>query len=308
MILAAGLGTRLRPLTHHLPKPLVPVHNRSIIAHHLQMLATLGVREVMLNLHYLPEVIQETIGDGSAWDLRVHYSIETPDVLGTGGGLAKVQDFFADQELFLFLNGDILHEIPLAQAIAKHREEQATATLILRPHPGDEKTGWIGVDDQGHVRRVPDMEANPTLQKRMFTGLHILSPTIFRYLPKEPCCILRTGYRAMLAEGLHVTSFDAQAHPWHDIGNPHDYLHTNMHLLQQDPNHTLIDPHAQVDPSAEIGPYCVIGKGATVGAGCHLKHAVVWPNARIAPNQTLHNGIAYHDDWLQVSPPVPAPS
>jgi len=307
MILAAGFGTRLRPLTHHIPKPLMPVANLSIIEHHFKRLKKMGIQEVMLNLHHLPEVIKSTIGSGEQWGLKVHYSLETPEVLGTGGGLAKVKEFFQDEEAFLLLNGDILHEIDLEKAWAQHQKTQAAASLLLRTHPGDQ-SGWIGVDGDGWVKRVPEMDGSEGLEKFAFTGLHILTPHILPFLPKgESYCILRKGYRGMLEQGLKVSAIYTEAPGWNDIGTPKDYLEANLKVLTGTPLESaeglnnkgeivgavLLGQDITIEEGAKVGPNVVLGDGCFIGKGTTVQDSVILPGTQVEGERAFSRAILF---------------
>jgi NDP-sugar pyrophosphorylase family protein len=301
MVLAAGLGTRLRPLTNHRPKPLVPIANEALIEHHLRQLKQLGVQEVMINVHHLPDVMQHILGDGERLGLKLHYSLELPEILGTGGGLAKVCDFFKDEDAFLFINGDILHDISLENAIKAHKASGAVATLLTRPHPNDGKTGYIGVRDND-VRRVPDMPDDESLEKMMFTGLHVLSPTIFEYLEQGTFgCVLRTGYRAMIEQGLPVHSHFVSDAFWCDIGTPASYLEANWALLRQRGLHQLIEKSAVWGEESKAGEKVIVGASATIGAGSELFETVVWPNSTVPPHTRLERAIVFGEEIVQVA-------
>lgn len=310
MILAAGLGTRLRPLTNQLPKPLVPIVNEPLLGYHLRQLAALGVKEVMINLHHLPQEIKEGLGDGSQWGVKLHYSLEQPEILGTGGGLAQTHDFFQEEEAFFFLNGDILHQIDLQKAAKAHTNTGAAATLLTRPHPQDGKTGHVGADPQGLIKRVPEMPVDEALTPLMFSGLHILTPKIFEYLDKGTFgCVLRTGYRRMIEEGLPVASHDVGGAFWFDIGTPQAYLEAHWHVVGRFgsffPEYTSettpwIDSTSVISDDAILGEKVTVGAEAHIGKGSHLDEVVVWPGARVPEGAKLHRGVVYGESFLQV--------
>ncbi len=303
MLLAAGFGTRLKPLTQVLPKPLVPICNLPLLGVHLRQLATLGIEEVMINLHHLPEEIQSVLGDGEEYGIRLSYSLEAPEILGTGGGLARVRSFFEDEEAFLVLNGDILHGVDLQAAMQHHRESKAAGTLILREHPGTPGMGWITVDEAGAVCRVPEMSEEIEGVRRAFSGLHILSPAIFEYLPSEGFgCILRTGYRGMLEAGLKVVEFLAKDAPWIDIGRPDSYLSANLTPpVALFPGQTRRAEGSCVEEGAEVDESSVLGAGVIVRSGAIVKKSVIWPGLEVLEGEHLEGGIRYlPGEWLQV--------
>src|SRR5574339_386662 len=147
MILAAGLGTRLRPLTNTMPKPLLPVAGTPLIVWNLLLLKRHGFREVIINLHHLGPMIEQALGNGSKYGLRIWYSQE-PVILGTGGGIKQAEPYFSGEPV-LILNGDTLVEIDLDELCAFHHEQRAAATLVLRPDPEAARWGLVEVE-QGH--------------------------------------------------------------------------------------------------------------------------------------------------------------
>jgi len=179
MVLAAGRGTRLRPLTDTTPKPLVPVAGRPFLEHILEFLRAGGIREVVLNLHHLGRRIEEHLGDGARFGLRVRYSWENP-ILDTGGGIKRAEPLLAG-EPFLVLNGDSLLELRLAEVAECHRERRAIATMVVRPDPDAERYGLVELDADDRVRRVSGQPpgAPGPLRPFMFPGLHVFEPTIF---------------------------------------------------------------------------------------------------------------------------------
>jgi NDP-sugar pyrophosphorylase family protein len=203
MILAAGLGTRLRPLTDTLPKPLVRVAGRPVIEYAIGLLRAVGIRDVVINVHHLREMLQRHLGDGSAWDMRIRYSIEE-EILDTGGGIKKAAALLGD-EPFVVLNGDTIMDAPLAGLIARHHAERAMATMLLRPDPAAERYGIIRTDAEGRVRSflgTPAVPSDAPWASYMFAGLHVLDPRVFSIMPAgRPFSITRETYPLMLARG-----------------------------------------------------------------------------------------------------------
>jgi NDP-sugar pyrophosphorylase family protein len=296
MILAAGFGTRLQPLTHVQPKPLVPVCNVPLLGVHLHQLADLGVEEVMINLHHLPEQIEAELGRGEGYGVELSYSLEAPEILGTGGGLNKVRAFFEDEEDFLVLNGDILHGVDLNAAIQRRRDSNAQGTLILREHPGTPGMGFIGVNADGKVCRVPEMSEDIGGTRRAFSGLHVLTPAIFDFLPEGFGCILRTGYRGMLEQGMTVTEYLAADAPWIDIGRPASYLQANLTppvpQLQQRSRHGV---GVVIEEGAEVDENSILGAGVVVRSGAVVQNSVVWAGLEIKAGERLVQKIRYEE-------------
>lgn len=220
MILAAGLGTRLRPLTNTIPKPLLPVAEMPLIIWNLLLLRAYGIRDVIINLHYLGNMIEEAIGDGSRWDMQVRYSHE-PTLLGTGGGL-KTAEWFFEQHPFLVINGDTLIELDVKALVEFHRTHGGVATLVLRDDPQSAQWGAVESDAQNRIFRIngrgrSQAELTGPLVQRMFAGVHILHPSILHDAPADrPFSIIDT-YTNELARGSSIFGFLHAAY-WSDIG------------------------------------------------------------------------------------------
>src|SRR5512137_1319441 len=225
MILAAGLGTRLRPLTEHTPKPALPVVDVPNIVRTIAHLRRSGITEIVVNLHHCPEVLRALLGDGAAFGVSIAYSEERPEILGTGGGIRRARALLGDRT-FCVVNGDALFAPDLAAALAAHRSSGAIATMIVRRDADAERLGPVGLDGGNRVRRLIDAGKERTgLEVYMFTGVHVLEPEIFALLP-ESGCIVRGAYMPLVLRlgpiGAHVESGT-----FCDLGTPRTYLDAN---------------------------------------------------------------------------------
>ena len=223
MVLAAGQGTRLRPITDAKPKALVPVAGRPMIEYPLLLLRHYGVREIMINLHHLGEQVKKHLGDGSKLDLEISYS-EEPELLDTGGGLLKAKPFLHG-ETFIVINTDALIDLNLAAVIDFHKANNAAVTLVLRPDALADQYGSMDIDAVGRICRFLNTKtslgetAGPT-RKVMFTGVQILERKIFQYMDSEASTKFSTTrhtYPRMLGAGeaLYGYYFDGF---WQDLG------------------------------------------------------------------------------------------
>ena len=229
MVLAAGLGTRLRPLTHTLPKPLLPVANRPILEYTFSLLARagLGVEDVVVNTHHLSERLEDGLRSLDTHSLRVHLSRE-PKILGTAGGPKKARSLL-EGETFLLVNGDFLIDIDLREAVDFHRRSGAQATMVLR----EDKTGGIFVDRRGAIRRfLEDPEdASPEWTRTDFTGVHVLEPEVLKLIPRNtPCEINLQVYPEMLRRGWTVAGLLHRGY-WREAGDPARYLAANREVI-----------------------------------------------------------------------------
>lgn len=208
MILAAGFGTRLRPLTNTVPKALVPVAGRPLIEYGLLFLKAHGIKEVIINLHHLGEKIRATLGDGSLYGLRITYSPEDP-ILESGGGLKNAQPFL-DGETFVVLNCDTIIDLDLQALRAAHGNTKAAATLVLRPDPEAARYGILETDINNRIRRFlgQPSEVNEPLSSYMFTGCQMLESRIFVFMPEvKPFSTTRVTYPNMLRAGEPLYGF-----------------------------------------------------------------------------------------------------
>ena len=185
MILAAGLGMRMRPLTDRLPKALVQVAGRPLIEYALRFVQSQGIEDVVVNLHHLGDRIRDALGDGSAYGLRIRYSSEDP-ILDTGGGIKQAQPLL-DGAPFLALNADTILDFDVADFLVAHRRAGALATLLLRPNPDPQRFGLLETNRRGLIRRIRgephDVAVTDELSPTMFTGCQILEPKIFDHMP-----------------------------------------------------------------------------------------------------------------------------
>ncbi len=286
MILAAGLGERMRPLTDGRAKPSLPVLNRPLISLILDFLKRHGVTEAMINLHHCPDSIRGILGDGRRIGLKVSYSEETL-ILGTAGGLKKVEGFFRGSGTFILINGDFLTDCDLGAALKAHREAGATATMVLAPVRPEMEYGIVEVDDRGNILRIAGLPAGqPSSDARHFNfiGLHILEPAILDAIPAgRKVEINREVYPGLIQGGKTVKGF-IHAGFWREMGTPRLYLDGSLALLRSaaipPPNANMSTEGIYLDQAtlpedAVVSPPVLIGKGTTVGAGCSLLGGVV---------------------------------
>src|SRR5450830_1731267 len=182
MVLAAGLGTRLRPLTDLISKPMAPIANKPVMEHIIELLAEHGFSEIVCNLHWYPEAIKDYFGDGSKYNIKITYSYE-PELLGTAGGVKKVEAFFEGQT-FLILSGDALTDIDLTELMDFHRKKGGICTLVLTEVDDPSQYGVVITDDESRItgfQEKPLMgEAKSSLAN---SGIYVFEPDIFSHIP-----------------------------------------------------------------------------------------------------------------------------
>jgi mannose-1-phosphate guanylyltransferase len=270
LVLTAGLGTRLDPLTRLVAKPAVPLGGRTLIARVLDWLAREQVRDVVLNLHARPETITADVGDGARWSMRLRYSWEQPQVLGSAGGprhALPVLELASPGDSFLIVNGDTLCEIDLAPMIAAHRAHGAAVTMAVVPNPAPEHYNGIAADATGRVTGfVPKGRAHDTWH---YVGIQLARGDVFAPLADNtPLETVAGIYRDRVASGPGDIFVWPVQSMFIDVGTPRDYL--DAALRWADPATTsTIEPGATVDPTA------------------HLRHALVWAGAEVCPRANL---------------------
>jgi mannose-1-phosphate guanylyltransferase len=209
MILAAGFGSRLRPLTDRIPKPLIEIAGKPLIAYSLALLRAAGIREVIINLHHRGDDIRSALEGMSAHGMSITYSVEDP-ILDTGGAIKKARSFLEGGR-FAVLNADVICNVDLRQVMAWHEQHGALATMVLRPDYDMRRYGIIEIDDRGRIRRflgVPEAVGEP-LTPLMFAGIHLFEPGVFSYMDEKEhrFGINRVTYPRMLAAGCPLYGY-----------------------------------------------------------------------------------------------------
>jgi mannose-1-phosphate guanylyltransferase len=314
MVMAAGLGTRLRPITYEIPKPMVPVANRPIMEHILVLLARHGLDRVIANLHWFPETITGRFGDGSSLGIELTYSYED-SLLGTAGGVRNVREYFGS-EPFLVMAADALTDVDLAALADAHRANDGIATLAVKRVRNVSEYGVVVTGSDGRVQgfqEKPDpAEALSNLANCM---IYVLDPEVFDYFPdKHEVDFALDVFPALLGHDVpffvHVT--DAY---WNDIGSLPEYLQGNMDALTGavavepagelvdgeadlaagDPGfngRVLVGAGAEIDPAARVDGPTVIGPGARIGPKAMVKESVLLPGAEVGAEGLLAGSIA----------------
>ena len=287
MILAAGFGTRLWPLTVGRTKPAIPFLNRPLIASTIEYLNQFGIEDLIINLHHEPDSVREQIGDGSGYGVRIHYSVEEPEILGTSGALDRVREQL-DQETFLVINGKIITDIDLNEAIATHRHRNAIATLVLLPNPRRERFSEVRVSEEGRILEFagfpepinPQSAILNPQSSLMFTGIHILEPGIFDYIPRGVFSdSVRDVYPKAMADGRIVAAHIADGF-WRELSTIERYLMISLEFLEREGRDVAMDEGCVIESGAEV-ERSVLWKRARVERGAKLTECIVGDDVRI---------------------------
>lgn len=288
MILAAGLGTRLRPLTDVCPKPLIPIANIPAIERTITYLKRYGYKRLAVNTHHHARPMAAFLGDGHQPGVRFHVSHE-PEILGTGGGIRNVKDFWGSDTL-LVINGDILTDIDLDSALQFHRTAHAPATLVLHRHPS---FGKIIIDGKS---RILDISKEPVPERLAFTGIHFLEPHLLKWIPSEGFSDIVDCYRRMIDSGERLAACVSAGHYWRDIGTIGDYLEANR---EHSPRPVLFGPGARVSSSARISQWAVIGPRCRVEAGASISRSVLWQDVRVREGVRVVDSVVTHGKTVE---------
>jgi NDP-sugar pyrophosphorylase family protein len=298
MILAAGFGTRLWPLTAGRTKPAIPFLNRPLIAYTIEYLKRYGIADLIINLHHEPDSIRASIGDGSQYGVRIHYSVEREGILGTAGALDHVRDQL-DQATFVVINGKIITDLDLGAAIATHRNRKALATLVLLPNRKRERFSEVHVTEDGRIAKFggfpeplnPQSAIRNPQSPLMFTGIHILEPEIFKYIPRGVFSdSVRDVYPKAMAEGKTVAAHVAEGR-WHELSTIERYLTISLEFLEREGRDLVMGEGCEIESGATVErsvlwqrvrveggaklTECIVGDDVRIPAGAHFKRAAI---------------------------------
>ncbi|ARV62055.1 mannose-1-phosphate guanylyltransferase [Nostocales cyanobacterium HT-58-2] len=314
VLMAGGSGTRLRPLTCDLPKPMVPILNRPIAEHIINLLKRHQITEVVATLHYLPDVLRDYFQDGSDFGVQMTYAVEEDQPLGTAGCVKNIAELLDDT--FLVISGDSITDFDLTAAIEFHKQKKSKATLILTRVPNPIEFGVVITDEECRIRRFLEKPSTSEIfSDTVNTGTYILEPEVLEYLPdNQESDFSKELFPLLLSKNEPMYGYIAQGY-WCDVGHldayreaQYDALHNKVKLdfayKEVSPGlwvgqNTYIDPTADIETPAVIGDNCrigarveieagtVIGDNVTIGADADLKRPIIWNGAIIGEEAHL---------------------
>ncbi|MFU8805502.1 MAG: nucleotidyltransferase family protein [Bradymonadaceae bacterium] len=318
-ILCAGLGTRLRPLTEVLPKPLLPFLNTPLVAYALNHLASAGVSRVGVNLHHLPDTIPFVVDRLSGQFGLVPTYVREWEILGTAGGIRGIWQSLGDpHSTLVVLNGDSIMNIDLSAQIEAHQASGAKATIIVRPKK-DDQPGRVWLDEEGQLQglrdmRHPEAPADSALVEHDFTGVHLLEPELLENIPLEFGCMVGDVYGPMLEAGDAIrTAINDDF--WAALDTPRHFLEMTRQILD-DPSlfeqAPLPEPLSDglyvyasdgIDDKAQLAGPVLTGFHAEIGAGAKVGPYAIIDGAKIAPGAVVRNAMVYgmgavEGDWV----------
>lgn len=303
--MAGGEGMRLRPLTSHIPKPLVPLLGEPVMGYSVKLLKTHGVRDIGATLWYQPEKIRRAFGSGEGYGVSLRYYEET-EPLGTAGSVKMARDEI--KEPFFVLSGDGLTDCDLTDALRFHREKKALATLVLKRVPVPLAFGVVMTDGDSRVTRFIEKPGwSRVFSDLANTGTYIFSPEIFDYIPDTGAPDFgKDIFPALLAGGLPVYGYETKGY-WCDVGDLKTYLQAQRDLLEDVPRlpHAQgVHPDAKIAPSARLEGVCFIGPGASVGPGAVVRDSVIGANCVIGAGAVVEDSCLWTEAQAQAKSSV----
>jgi NDP-sugar pyrophosphorylase family protein len=317
ILLAGGKGTRLRPLTIHTPKPIVPIFDRPFLHYQLDLLKKVPeIDEVVLSLNYQPRRIEEMFGDGEDAGLSLRYVVE-PAPLGTGGAIRYAGESL--RESVVVFNGDVLTQVDLPAVIALHRTRQAKATIVLTPVQNPSAYGLVETDADGNILRFLEKpSADQITCNTINAGIYVLEPETFDRIPKDtPWSIERSFFPSLIERGETFVAHVDQGY-WIDIGTPEKYVQVHRDIMDGRystaafagrSSGAWVSPHARIEDGAIIESPCFVDEGAVVKTGarigpysvigrqCHIEeHAdidqsILWAGTRVSQEARVRHSI-----------------
>ena len=306
ILLAGGKGTRLRPMTVHTPKPIVPILNRPFLYYQIDQLKQIPeIDEVILSLNYQPRRIEEIFGEGQGLGIRIRYVVE-PMPLGTGGAVRYAGDSLT--ESVVVFNGDVLTQVDLAAVLRLHRERKAKATIVLTPVENPRAYGLVETDRDGNIQRFLEKPGEDEITcNTINAGIYVLEPDTFDRIPKDTAwSIERSFFPSLIERGERFVAYVYDGY-WIDIGTPAKYLQVHRDIMDgrysappfNGRPSAWISPEARVDESAQVEGPCFIDEGAVVKAGARiLPYSVLGKQTHVDEGATVEGSIVWPNGWI----------
>jgi NDP-sugar pyrophosphorylase family protein len=318
ILLAGGKGTRLRPLTLHTPKPIVPIFGRAFLNYQIDLVRSVPeIDEVILSLNYQPRRISDVFGDGEDLGIKISYVVE-PNPLGTAGAIKYAAGSCSDT--LVVFNGDVMTQVDLREVIRLHRERKAQATIVLTPVDNPTAYGLVDTDADGNVRRFLEKPKQDEITcDTINAGVYILEPGTFDRIPKDVTWSIERSYFPSLVERKETFVAYVYRGYWIDIGTPEKYMQVHRDIMDrrfkvepfgsERPGEKHVAADARIEDGAEIeGPcfidegclikagarvrsYSVIGSHTVVEEGAVVSSAIIWPDCRISRDSVVEGAI-----------------
>jgi NDP-sugar pyrophosphorylase family protein len=316
ILLAGGKGTRLRPLTLHTPKPIVPIFDRPFLQYQIDLLRQVPeIDEIVLSLNYQPRRIEEVFGDGSDLGIHLRYVVE-PEPLGTGGAIRFAAGDTSGEPIVVF-NGDVFTSVDLPSVLALHRERQARATIVLTPVDNPTAYGLVETDAHGNVERfVEKPSADQIKCDTINAGIYVLEPDTLDRIPADTVYSIERSYFPSLVErGETFVAYIYRGY-WIDIGTPEKYGQAHRDIMDgrfaappfaQSAGGSVISPEARIEDEVVIEAPCFIDAGAVIKRGARIgPYSVIGRHAHVGENAVVDGAILWANTWVDADARVGA--
>jgi mannose-1-phosphate guanylyltransferase len=281
MILAAGLGTRLGPLTDEKPKALIPVLNKPIVARVIDYLKMHGVSRIVVNAHHHNQQIVDYMDGGRPFGLDIEVLVE-PEILGTGGGIKNASALLG-KETFIVINCDILTNINLIEAYRNHKNSGTLATLVLHDYEAFNRI-QIG---KNHV--IIDIARKNMPGRLAFTGIHVMEPELLSHIPEGQFSDIIDCYRRLIPSGTSLNAYLSEGHYWRDIGSVPSYISANKELLNKES--FSIGSGYHIDSSAKLEEWAIVGENTDLEKDVEIRRSILWDNVTVREGRSIIDSI-----------------
>jgi mannose-1-phosphate guanylyltransferase len=318
MVLAAGVGSRLEPLTNQVPKPMVPVGNRPVLEHIFDLLQRHGITEVYSNLWYLPEQIRDYFGDGSKFGIKLQYLHER-ELSGDAGGVRACKDFLG-KSTSIILMGDLLTDANLTDVICEHKEKKALATIALKQVDDVQHFGIAVTDERGFITGFQEKpQPHEALSNHASTGIYVLEPEVFNHIPESGAYGFgRQLFPSLVAAGLPILGAPIDQYYWSDVGTINQYRLSNFDALEGRVRITLpgtkmpygymqenailsadaiiegrlmLGQNSKIKSGVRIKGCVLIGDNCLIGEDAELENTIIWSNTNVGRGAVLRDSV-----------------
>lgn len=311
MILAAGFGTRLFPLTIDRTKPAIPFLGKPLVGYVAEYLAGYGFKDIVVNLHHQPDSVKRALGDGEAFGVNIEYTVELPDILGTAGALDNARHLLQD-DLFMIVNGKIITDIDITAAVETHKKSGALATMVLKPNVKRERFTVVETSD-GHITGFGKM-AQPLTEEEiretdleiptplMFTGIHVVDPRIFDYIPRGVFSDTVTDvYIPAIARGEKIAAHVSEGN-WFELSTIPRYLDISLAMMSG--RDVFTGANCNLSPGATVRD-SVMWDDVSIGDGVSLYRTIIADDVVIPDGEHFENAAIVRADMVRNCEEIP---
>ncbi len=306
VMMAGGFGTRIQPLTHSVPKPMLPVVNLPMMEHTLRKLVKTGIEEVVILLYYKPEVIKNHFGDGSEWGVTIHYVLPDDDY-GTAGAVGFAREFL--DTTFMIVSGDLVTDFDFSEIFEYHRMKESKLTITLTSVENPLQFGVVIANEEGKIEKFLEKPSwGEVFSDTINTGIYIIEPEILDYIPVgENFDFAKDLFPLLMREGIDLMGYNAQGY-WRDVGNPDSYREVHDDILNERLNFKIpgrvveypdgvlhLTGESEIGEDVDIIGHVVIGGNVRIGKGTRLVNTVIGDNVTIGEWGHIRNSVLWHD-------------